>query len=58
METKNNSSLYWSLLKFKDWQLYIASTSKGLVFVGSQNKPFEELVEWAKTLSRKYSCGK
>ncbi len=48
METKNNSSLYWSLLKFKDWQLYIASTSKGLVFVGSQNKPFEELVEWAK----------
>ncbi len=48
METKNNLSLYWSLLKFKDWQLYIASTSKGLVFVGSQNKPFEELVEWAK----------
>lgn len=33
---------------FKNWNLYIASTSKGLVFVGSQNKPFEELFEWAK----------
>ncbi|MBM7362349.1 methylated-DNA-[protein]-cysteine S-methyltransferase [Priestia taiwanensis] len=27
---------------------YIAATSRGLVFVGSQNKPFEELSEWAK----------
>jgi len=48
METKNKPTLYWSLLKFKDWKFYIASTSKGLVFVGSQNKPFEELFEWAK----------
>ncbi|KPN97197.1 methylated-DNA--[protein]-cysteine S-methyltransferase [Lysinibacillus sp. ZYM-1] len=48
MKTKNKPTLYWSLLKFKDWHLYIASTSKGLVFVGSQNKPFEELFEWAK----------
>lgn len=48
METKSKPTLYWSLLMFKDWNLYIASTSKGLVFVGSQNKPFEELFEWAK----------
>lgn len=48
METKNKPSLYWSLLKFRDWNFYIAATSKGLVFVGSQNKPFEELFEWAK----------
>ncbi|MGE7675131.1 methylated-DNA--[protein]-cysteine S-methyltransferase [Lysinibacillus sp. NPDC094403] len=48
METKNKPTLYWSLLKLKDWNFYIASTSKGLVFVGSQNKPFEELFEWAK----------
>ncbi|ASB59519.1 cysteine methyltransferase [Bacillus sp. A053] len=47
METKNKPTLYWSLLMFKDWSFYIASTSKGLVFVGSQNKPFEELFEWA-----------
>ncbi|MED0673955.1 methylated-DNA--[protein]-cysteine S-methyltransferase [Aneurinibacillus aneurinilyticus] len=48
METKNKPTLYWSLLKFKELNFYIASTSKGLVFVGSQNKPFEELSEWAK----------
>lgn len=48
METKIKPTLYWSLLKFQDWYFYIASTSKGLVFVGSQNKPFEELFEWAK----------
>ncbi|GAB0167860.1 methylated-DNA--[protein]-cysteine S-methyltransferase [Lysinibacillus sp. CTST325] len=47
METKNKPILYWSLLKFKNWNFYIASTTKGLVFVGSQNKPFEELFEWA-----------
>lgn len=48
METKHKPTLYWSLLKFKEWNFYIASTLKGLVFVGSQNKPFEELFEWAK----------
>jgi methylated-DNA-[protein]-cysteine S-methyltransferase len=48
METKNKPTLYWSLLKFEDWHFSIASTSKGLVFVGSQNKSFEELFEWAK----------
>lgn len=48
MESKNTATIYWSLLKYKDWNFYIASTSKGLVFVGSQNKPFDELSEWAK----------
>jgi len=48
METKNKPVLYWSLLKFKDWSFYIASSSNGLVFVGSQNKPLGELFEWAK----------
>lgn len=48
MKSKNQPTLYWSLLQYKDWKFYIASTSKGLVFVGSQNKPFEELSEWAK----------
>ncbi len=48
MESNNKPTLYWSLLTFKDLNFYIASTSKGLVFVGSPNKPFEELSEWAK----------
>lgn len=47
MRSENKPKIYWSLLKYKDWNFYIASTSKGLVFIGSQNKPFEELSEWA-----------
>src|SRR4051794_24919720 len=47
MESKNKPTIYWSLLTYKDWNFYIASTTRGLVFVGSQNKPFEELTEWA-----------
>lgn len=39
--------IYWSLLNHNEWKLYIAATSKGLCFVGSQNKPFEEMLEWA-----------
>jgi len=38
METTSKPTLYWSLLDFQDWNFYIAATSKGLVFVGSQNK--------------------
>ncbi|MFJ8235939.1 methylated-DNA--[protein]-cysteine S-methyltransferase [Ureibacillus sp. NPDC094379] len=48
MKTENKPTLYWSLLKYGDWHFYIVATDKGLVFVGSQGKPFEELAEWAK----------
>ena len=48
MKTNINSILYWSLLKFKDWNIHLASSAKGLVFVGSQNGPLEELFVWAK----------
>lgn len=47
MTIKNKTAIYWTLLKNKDWNIYLAATSKGLVFVGSQNKPFEELSVWA-----------
>lgn len=40
--------IYWSLLEHKEWNLYIAATPKGLCFVGSQNRPFEELSTWVK----------
>jgi methylated-DNA-[protein]-cysteine S-methyltransferase len=48
MEAHHDPTLYWSLLVFEKWNLYIASTSEELVFVGSQNEPFEELLYWAK----------
>ncbi|WP_028393567.1 methylated-DNA--[protein]-cysteine S-methyltransferase [Bacillus cihuensis] len=47
MAIKNKTTIYWTLLKDKDWSIYLAATSKGLVFVGSQNRPFEELSVWA-----------
>ncbi|ENQ3106920.1 methylated-DNA--[protein]-cysteine S-methyltransferase [Bacillus cereus] len=47
MAPKKSSSLYWSLFSYENWKVYIAATKKGLCFVGSQNKPFEELVKWA-----------
>lgn len=47
----NNPTIYWSLLSYKDWRLYIAATTKGICFVGSQNMPFEELTDW---MNRKF----
>jgi methylated-DNA-[protein]-cysteine S-methyltransferase len=38
--------LYWTKLVFDKWKLYMAATSKGLCYVGSQEKPFEELEDW------------
>ncbi|MGD8189497.1 methylated-DNA--[protein]-cysteine S-methyltransferase [Brevibacillus ginsengisoli] len=46
MEKSMNATIYWGLLDLEDWHFYIAATSKGLCYVGSQNKPFEELSIW------------
>ena len=43
---QNNFPMYWSLLSYRDWQLYLAATEKGICFVGSLNMPFEELSSW------------
>jgi len=43
----NNKTIYWSLLNYKGWKMYLAATDKGLCFVGSQNKPFDEVTNWA-----------
>ena len=40
-------TIYWTLLLQEGWKLFVAATDKGLCFVGSQNKPFDELNEWA-----------
>lgn len=47
--------IYWSLFKHKDWQIYIASTKIGICYVGSTNKPFEELIKWANKYLPDYS---
>ncbi|WP_424767348.1 methylated-DNA--[protein]-cysteine S-methyltransferase [Paenibacillus sp. sgz302251] len=47
MKAKNNSVIYWTLLVHNDWRLYMAATSTGLCYVGSQNKSFQQLFDWA-----------
>ena len=39
-------TLYWTQLVYENWRLYMAATAKGLCYVGSQGKSFEELKEW------------
>ncbi|MDQ0193395.1 methylated-DNA--[protein]-cysteine S-methyltransferase [Paenibacillus wynnii] len=46
MEKLTNEVIYWTFLKHEDWNIYIAATSKGLCYIGSQDKPFEELAAW------------
>lgn len=48
MESEKKPVIYWSSLTSNHWRFYVAATTKGLVFVGSHNAPFEELSEWAK----------
>ncbi|WP_160720765.1 methylated-DNA--[protein]-cysteine S-methyltransferase [Bacillus sp. USDA818B3_A] len=47
MKSQTKSIIYWSLFDYSNWKIYIAATSKGLCFVGSQNGPFDELTAWA-----------
>lgn len=46
-KAKTNNTIYWTLLEHGAWCMYIAATSKGLCYVGSQNKPFGQLADWA-----------
>jgi methylated-DNA-[protein]-cysteine S-methyltransferase len=46
MKIKTKEMIYWALVSHADWNLYMAASSKGLCYVGSQNSPFEELASW------------
>ncbi|TNJ67005.1 methylated-DNA--[protein]-cysteine S-methyltransferase [Paenibacillus hemerocallicola] len=48
-KAKTINTVYWTLLVHGTWSLYIAATSKGLCYVGSRNKPFEQLADWTKS---------
>ncbi|TDG00755.1 methylated-DNA--[protein]-cysteine S-methyltransferase [Paenibacillus piri] len=47
METKIKGTIYWSVFVHDEWKLHIAATQKGLCYVGSPVKPFEEMAAWA-----------
>jgi len=48
MERANESIVYWMLLGRGPWTMYIAATTEGLCYVGSQHGPFEELANWVR----------
>lgn len=47
MKKQNQLTIYWSFLKHKDWNIYMAATSDGLCYAGPNNHDFEELAVWA-----------
>ncbi|UAL50209.1 MULTISPECIES: methylated-DNA--[protein]-cysteine S-methyltransferase [Metabacillus] len=36
----------WGILEYGQWQLYVATTEKGLCYIGSPGQSFEELKAW------------
>jgi methylated-DNA-[protein]-cysteine S-methyltransferase len=47
VNSKTKPTIFWTMMVYEGWNLYLAATSKGLCYVGSQNRPFVELSEWA-----------
>ena len=48
MGKSNENIVYWMLLKHGQWTMYVAATTEGLCYVGSQHAAFEELATWVK----------
>ncbi|RFU65273.1 methylated-DNA--[protein]-cysteine S-methyltransferase [Peribacillus glennii] len=46
MTIKNKPAIYYSLLVHEEWEIYMAATAKGLCYIGSLGKSFEELSGW------------
>lgn len=46
MEKNNKNNVYWTLLNHSQWNMYIASTTEGICYIGTPNAPFEELEVW------------
>ena len=40
--------VYWTHLKHAKWGMYVAATTVGICYVGSQNAEFGELEKWTK----------
>ncbi|PLT35120.1 methylated-DNA--[protein]-cysteine S-methyltransferase [Bacillus sp. V5-8f] len=48
MKLKDKPAIYYSELEYGEWRIYMAATLKGLCYVGSQDKTFEQLSDWVK----------
>lgn len=46
MQFNNKQFVSYSKLNYENWSIYIASTEKGLCYVGSPNESFDKLTNW------------
>lgn len=46
LQAQSEQIMYWTVLQYKDWNMHIAATKRGLCYVGSANQPFEEMKTW------------
>jgi methylated-DNA-[protein]-cysteine S-methyltransferase len=49
MNGQTTRKIYWTLIIHQYWMIYLGVTSKGLCFVGSQNRPIDELADWVES---------
>ncbi|MFD1065430.1 methylated-DNA--[protein]-cysteine S-methyltransferase [Oceanobacillus locisalsi] len=47
MKNKQMDTMYYGKLEHNGWSFYLAATDNGLCYVGSQNKAFDEVENWA-----------
>lgn len=43
---KSEQTIDWSILKYDQWQLFVAKTEKGLCYVGSPGQTYGDLEAW------------
>ena len=48
MKKETEKMVYWTLLKHEKWSMYVAATTVGICYIGSQGAEFSELEEWTK----------
>ncbi|MFF2753778.1 methylated-DNA--[protein]-cysteine S-methyltransferase [Psychrobacillus sp. NPDC058041] len=48
------NKIYWTHFIHHEWKLYMAATENGLCYVGSPNKPYEEMEKWLTKRFPKY----
>ncbi|USB31807.1 methylated-DNA--[protein]-cysteine S-methyltransferase [Paenibacillus sp. YPG26] len=46
MNGSAQEQIYWTRFVHNNWDLFMAATIKGLCYVGSDHRPFDEMADW------------
>lgn len=47
MSTSSEENIYWSEFRYKEWTMHVATTNRGLCYIGYPNQSFTDMVDWA-----------